>query len=210
MRRLREVEEPLAEFLGPRASSILRDKLGPILWQFPPNFKYDWARWRRSVTCCRITRDAGRAIARKRLCVDERTHSACHGRESASFRHAIEIRHESFLDPTFVDLLREHNVGSRHRGNGAPLAGWCTTLRRDFVYMRLHGDKETLSKRIIRIRRSRRWGTPESGRGIAVQSRRTAIRYRPKRPPKAKSRDVYCFFDNTDVKLRAPTRMRTP
>jgi uncharacterized protein YecE (DUF72 family) len=40
MRKLREVREPLANFL---ASGIfnLREKLGPILWQFPATFKYD-------------------------------------------------------------------------------------------------------------------------------------------------------------------------
>jgi uncharacterized protein YecE (DUF72 family) len=27
--------------------------------------------------------------------------------------------------------------------------------------------------------------------------------------PKAKERDVYCFFDNTDVKLRAPQDAQT-
>lgn len=39
MRRLREIETPLANFF---ASGILKlgAKLGPILWQFPPNFKY--------------------------------------------------------------------------------------------------------------------------------------------------------------------------
>jgi uncharacterized protein YecE (DUF72 family) len=40
IRRLREVETPLANFI---ASGLLRlgGKLGPILWQFPPNFRLD-------------------------------------------------------------------------------------------------------------------------------------------------------------------------
>lgn len=40
MLRLRNVEAPLANFF---ASGIfnLREKLSPILWQFPPNFRYD-------------------------------------------------------------------------------------------------------------------------------------------------------------------------
>lgn len=38
LRRLREIEIPLANFF---ASGML--KLGPILWQFPPNFKYSYA-----------------------------------------------------------------------------------------------------------------------------------------------------------------------
>src|SRR6202451_2930105 len=43
VRRLRDAKTPLANFL---ASGIfhLGAKLGPILWQLPPNFKYDAAR----------------------------------------------------------------------------------------------------------------------------------------------------------------------
>src|SRR5947209_18143595 len=44
MRRLRDIEEPLANFF---ASGILclPQKLGPILWQFPPNFSFDAERF---------------------------------------------------------------------------------------------------------------------------------------------------------------------
>lgn len=40
MRRLKDVRIPLANFL---ASGLLRlgPKLGPILWQFPPNFRFE-------------------------------------------------------------------------------------------------------------------------------------------------------------------------
>src|SRR5687768_13699389 len=40
VRRLRDVEAPLANFY---ASGLfnLREKLGPCLWQFPPSMKYD-------------------------------------------------------------------------------------------------------------------------------------------------------------------------
>src|SRR5215211_6862885 len=40
MKKLRDVEVPLANFF---ASGVLclREKLGPILWQFPPNFRFD-------------------------------------------------------------------------------------------------------------------------------------------------------------------------
>ena len=40
MKRLRDIRVPLANFL---ASGLLRlgPKLGPILWQFPPNFRFN-------------------------------------------------------------------------------------------------------------------------------------------------------------------------
>src|ERR1700736_4997413 len=39
IRRLREVETPVANFMA-SGLLLLGKKLGPILWQFPPNFKY--------------------------------------------------------------------------------------------------------------------------------------------------------------------------
>src|ERR1700712_4191888 len=40
VRRLKEIDEPVANFF---ASGVfqLKEKLGPILWQFAPNFKFD-------------------------------------------------------------------------------------------------------------------------------------------------------------------------
>ena len=40
IKRLRDIHHPLANFF---ASGVLelKEKLGPILWQFPPNFKFD-------------------------------------------------------------------------------------------------------------------------------------------------------------------------
>ena len=45
MKKLRDVEVPLANFF---ASGVLalREKLGPILWQFPPNFGWNEERFR--------------------------------------------------------------------------------------------------------------------------------------------------------------------
>jgi len=39
MRRLRKVEQPIANWFA-SGDFNLREKLGTILWQFPPNFKY--------------------------------------------------------------------------------------------------------------------------------------------------------------------------
>ena len=55
-------------------------------------------------------------------------------------RHAIEIRHKSFLDPAFVALLRRHQLALvfAELGNLA----LCRGLTADFVYLRLHGSEE--------------------------------------------------------------------
>ncbi len=71
----------------------------------------------------------------------------------------------------------------------------------DFIYMRLHGDKELYKsgygdKALDKwARRIKAWH-----RG---SERKTRLESRSARPVPA-ARDVYCFFDNTDVKLRAP------
>src|SRR5690606_10581958 len=38
--RLRDIEQPLANFFA-RGMFHLKEKLGPVLWQFPPSFKFD-------------------------------------------------------------------------------------------------------------------------------------------------------------------------
>jgi uncharacterized protein YecE (DUF72 family) len=204
MRRLREVDEPLANFL---ASGLfnLREKLGPILWQFPPNFKYDRARMESFFDLLPHDTNIARVIMRKRSAWMKGRTRLVTG-EKRVLRYAIEIRHESFLDPTFVDLLRAHNVALviAETARRWPMAHDVTA---DFVYMRLHGDKElyqsgyqdpALSRWKRRILAWHRGSEPTDANRIS-----------PKKAPKAKSRDVYCFFDNTDVKLRAPRDAQT-
>jgi uncharacterized protein YecE (DUF72 family) len=199
MRRLREVEEPLANFF---ASGLfnLRDKLGPILWQFPPAFKYDRARMEPFLKLLPHDTAEALTIARKRSSwMKGRTRLAID--TSRPLRHAIEIRHESFLDPSFVDLLRDHNVALviAETARRWPMTHDITA---DFVYMRLHGDKElyrsgygdkALEQWARRIRAWHRGSEPDDAQKISG-----------KKPPSSDPRDVYCFFDNTDVKLRAP------
>src|SRR5262249_53565814 len=106
MRRLRDIEAPFANFL---ASGVLklREKLGPILWQFAPSFRYD--RERMAGFLEMLPHDTEAALALARRC-DTRVE----GRSVLSIdanrplRHAIEVRHESFMDPAFIDLLRDH------------------------------------------------------------------------------------------------------
>jgi uncharacterized protein YecE (DUF72 family) len=180
MLRLRNVEKPLANFY---ASGILnlRDKLGPFLWQFPEMFHYKPERLeaffkllpRHTEEALRLARrrDA-RMTGRSRLAIDARR----------PLRHAIEIRHESFMNEEFVSLLRKHDIGLVV----ADTAGkWPKMLHvtSGFVYVRLHGD--------VRI-----YTSGYSSRALAVWARRI-------RNWDADGRDVYVYFDN-DVKVRAP------
>ena len=100
MKKLRDVKAPLANFL---ASGLfnLREKLGPILWQFPPSFRYDEERVATFLEL--LPQDTGSALrlARKRdAWLKGRTRLAID--RERPLRHAFEIRHESFCDPSFM------------------------------------------------------------------------------------------------------------
>jgi uncharacterized protein YecE (DUF72 family) len=180
MLRLSRIEQPLANFF---ASGILslRDKLGPFLWQFPPMFTFK--RERLEAFFRLLPRDTeqalglarrrdARMIGRSRLAIDAKR----------PLRHAVEIRHSSFMTAEFVRLLREHDIGLVV----ADTAGkWPRMLHvtADFVYVRLHGD--------IKI-----YTSGYSDRALASWARR--IRNWDK-----DGRDVYVYFDN-DVKVKAP------
>jgi uncharacterized protein YecE (DUF72 family) len=199
MKRLRDVMTPLANFF---ASGLfnLRDKLGPILWQFPPNLRFDRARFAGFFDLLPFTASDALRIARKR---DHRLR----GRARLAIdvdrpiRHAVEVRHDSFLSADFVALLREYGIAlviSEAAGKW-PLIEDVTA---DFLYLRLHGDKvlyrsgygdAALNRWAVRIDAWHHGQEPRVARTISEL-----------RPPRAKSRDVFCFFDNTDVKLRAP------
>jgi len=180
MLRLTNIEKPLANFF---ASGILnlRDKLGPFLWQFPPMFRFKPERLdaffrllprdtEQALALAR-RRDA-RMIGRSRLAIDAKR----------KLRHAVEIRHPSFMTSEFVRLLRRHDIGLVV----ADTAGkWPKMFHvtADFVYVRLHGD--------IKI-----YTSGYSERALASWARRIRQWHRD-------GRDVYVYFDN-DVKVKAP------
>jgi uncharacterized protein YecE (DUF72 family) len=204
MRRLKEVEKPLANFF---ASGLfnLREKLGPLLWQFPPNFKYDRERMRSFFALLPKDTAAAAALARKRdAFMKGRVRLAVDA--NRPLRYAVEIRNDSFLDESFVALAREYNVAVVI-AETARLWPMIQDITADFIYMRLHGDKEiyrsgysdkSLRQWAVRIAAWHRGGEPADARKIV-----------PSLKPPKRRRDVYCFFDNTDVKLRAPFDAQT-
>ena len=199
MKKLREVQTPLANFF---ASGVfnLREKLGPILWQLPPQLAYDRGRIGPFLDLLPHDLKGALKLARRH---DERLQSrACLSiDENRPLRHAMEIRHPSFLDEAFVSQLRDRNVSLVV----AETAGkWPLThdVTADFVYLRLHGDKSLYtsgySDRSL-ARWAKRIEAWHKGREPA-----DAQKISKRKAPTTKPRDVYCYFDNTDVKLRAP------
>ncbi len=84
-RVLAEADESVTRFLSSGITE-LGSKLGPILWQFMPTKQFD-------------PDDFGAFLA---LLPETQ--------DGISLRHAVEVRHPSFVVPEFVELLRKHNV----------------------------------------------------------------------------------------------------
>ncbi len=198
MLRLKEFEQPLANFFasGPFA---LAHKLGPILWQFPPQLPYKPDRFAAFFAALPQDTERGIALARRR---DRRLEGRSWLRvdQPRALRHAVEIRHPTFIDAEFVDLLREHRIALVV----ADTAGrWplMEDLTAEFVYLRLHGDEELYASGYgdaALDRWARRIDT--WARGAQV---RDARRVSDHDPPHRARRDVYCYFDH-DVKVHAP------
>ena len=95
----------------------LRDKLGPVNWQFAPTKKFD-------------AEDFGAFL---KLLPQE-----IGGR---AIRHVVEVRHDSFRDPAFIALARAHAVAVVIAGDSEfPQIG---DLTAPFVYARIMGAKES-------------------------------------------------------------------
>jgi uncharacterized protein YecE (DUF72 family) len=198
LRRLKEVETPLANFFA-NGVFELKEKLGPILWQFPPQLPFKPERF--DAFFAQLPRDT-QAAAQLAAWHDHRVEgrmSLVPDRKRA-LRHAVEIRHPSFIDPAFVALLRRHRIALVV----ADTAGkWplIEDLTADFVYVRLHGDKELYAsgysdEALARwAERMRRWSEGAQVPDARLASSRAA--------PRRARRDVYCYFDN-DVKVHAP------
>ncbi len=196
MLKLNNAEAPLGNFF---ASGVLRlgAKLGPILWQFPPNFRFNPEKLETFFKL--LPRDTEQAAACGRR-HDHRLKGRAWLRADRRrpIRHAMEIRHESFRDPAFVALLRKHDIALVC----ADTVEWplLMDLTSDFVYVRLHGSTELYRSAYGRPA-LKRWAS----RVAAWRDGKpmTDGHFISAKQPRRRRRDVFLYFDNTD-KLQAP------
>jgi uncharacterized protein YecE (DUF72 family) len=107
---LAEAGDSIDHFLN-SGLARLRDKLGPVLWQFMPTKKFDATDFEAFV---------------KRLPTEL---------EGRRLRHVLDVRHESFLVPAFLDIARRHDCGVVL--TDSPEYPSIGNLTADFVYLRL-------------------------------------------------------------------------
>ena len=173
-RVLAEGAESVKRFLNSGVTE-LRDRLGPLLWQFAPTKKFDEPDFR----------------AFLRLLPEKQ--------DGLKLRHVVEVRHDSFRDPAFIALLREFNtavVCAEH----ATYPGFAD-LTSDFVYLRLQKGKDSIAtgyppKELDawadRLKTFAQGGVPKD---LAVVDRTTSAAKTP--------RDVFAYVIH-EGKVRAP------
>jgi uncharacterized protein YecE (DUF72 family) len=199
MLKLRNAQQGLANLF---ASGVLELglKMGPVLWQFAPQMKFDRARFTDFFELLPRTHGAASSLARlhdARLDGRASTEVARDVAADTPIRHAVEIRDESFAVTEFVEMLREHDVGLVV----ADTVAWplLVDVTADFVYCRLHGSEELYvsgyGDEALNLWADRvvAWA-----RGQQAVGRRACEQCAPEKP-----RDVYVYFDN-DAKVHAP------
>ncbi len=182
VKRLGDVDAPLANFF---ASGVLAlgAKLGPVLWQLPPNLGFDEALVEAFLARLPRTHGDAAAVARRRdQRMSGRTAYALRVPADTPIRHAVEVRHSSFETAAWREVLERHGVASviADTAGRYPRLDWVTA---DFAYARLHGEEELYTSGYDEASLAR-WE-------VWVRSHL------------AVGRDVFVYFDN-DVKVRAP------
>ncbi|WP_158842768.1 DUF72 domain-containing protein [Saccharothrix deserti] len=146
IKRLRDVEKDVSEFFSSGVLD-LGTKLGPILWQLPPTLP-----WR-----------------------PERLAAFLELLPGPPVRHAVEVRHPSWDKPELAELLARHGVALVVAESAGRFPELCE-LTTDFVYARLHGDKELY---------------------ISTYSDTALDRWAARFREWSATRDVYAYLDNT-------------
>jgi uncharacterized protein YecE (DUF72 family) len=194
MLKLRNVEKPLANFFA-QGILALKAKLGPVLWQLPPNFGFNPEKLAAFFDLLPRSHKEALALARRH---DEKVRGRTLLKVGADrpIRHALEIRHDSFRAAEFISLLRRHDIALVV----ADTVEWPLLMdaTSDFVYVRLHGSRQlyasgygpgALDRWAARIRD---WTAGREAEGEHAGT-----------PARRRRRDVYVYFDN-DAKVRAP------
>ncbi len=198
MKKLKDVDTALANFFA-SGVLLLREKLGPILWQFPPQLAFNEEKFATFLELLpRTTLDASR-LARKH---DDRLQGRAALKADADrpLRHAFEVRHDSFLDEAFVKLLRKYNAALVF-ADTAGLWPYAEDVTSDFIYIRLHGASELYTSG-YRDRELDHWADRIKSWAAGKQPRDAALITTS--PPRRRARrDVFVYFDN-DRKVRAP------
>lgn len=197
IRRLKDVAEPLANFF---ASGLLclGEKLGPILWQFPPNVMLKDDRFEKFLKLLPYDSKAAAHLAKNHgNKVKGRSFTTVSG--DYPIRHAFEFRNDSFMDEGFIEMLREYGVAFvfAHSGEKNP---YTEDLTANFVYLRMHGQEAKYKKGYTN--ETQNWLASRIQTWMSGEQPRDAHLVVDIKPKKM-ARDVFVYFD-TEAKDYAP------
>lgn len=173
-RVLAEGEESVERFLGSGITE-LGDHLGPILWQFAPTKKFD-------------PDDFGAFLS-----------MLPQSRDGIALKHALEVRHESFSSPEFVELAARHGaaiVYAEHHKYPE-----IADVTAPFVYARLQKGQDDIPTAYppetldLWGQRARVWAEGGAPDGLSYAD--------PDRSAEVTARDVFVYFIH-EGKVRAP------
>ena len=168
-----ESGDSIGKFLGSGLVE-LGDKLGPILWQFAPTKRFDRDDMAGFLDLLPQHRDGRR------------------------LRHALEVRHESFRDPAFIELARDHGAAIVFADSEKyPCIADVTA---DFVYARLESSREEIATGYSPEALDR-W--TEIARAWAAGQAPDGLAYAATTPPAVRPRDVFVYMIS-GAKVRAP------
>lgn len=184
MLKLKGGVAPLANFFA-QGILLLGSNLGPILWQLPPQLRFERKRALDFFKALpRDVRAAERLARRHDGRLENRAATRAPDGRDAPVHHVLEVRHESWLTGEAQDLIRAHDVAvvsadtaGRHPFAAAVPGG-------GVVYVRLHGSTELYRSRYQPAELTR-WA--RRMRGWAEQGL-----------------TVHVYFDNTDGAGPAP------
>ncbi|MBX3172753.1 MAG: DUF72 domain-containing protein [Candidatus Eremiobacteraeota bacterium] len=170
--KLRHHQQALANFCASGVLALGR-QMGPWLWQIPEVLRFDPERMETFLAGLPRTTGGAAELAEHH---DARIQDPlCECEADLPLRHCFEVRHPSFGDERFYDLLRRYQVAFVW----ADTAGrffWGEEVTTDWVYVRLHGSQQLYVSR---------YSDAELDRWAARidEWRRRAL-------------DVYVYFDN--------------
>ncbi len=119
----------------------LKDKLGPILWQFPPSFRYDEERFAHFFEMLPHDTEAAVQVAAQMRRVDEEAQSHRDRQEAPLCGTRSRSGTRAFWMSRSSPCSAQHDIALvvAETARKWPMTHDVTA---DFIYMRLHGDKE--------------------------------------------------------------------
>ncbi|MDJ0393733.1 DUF72 domain-containing protein [Rhodococcus sp. G-MC3] len=140
VKRLVGAEPALANFFATGVLS-LGSKLGPFLWQLPPNFQFDAAKLEAFFDLLPRTTTEAIELAEQRDDKLAEDRVSLVADVDKPLRYALEVRHPSFDTPAAVELLREKDIAFVV-ADSAGKYPYVETPTSNFMYVRLHGAEE--------------------------------------------------------------------